>query len=33
MSNLWEGLLLRKTAFPDFNCSIEYNMCAKKSEE
>lgn len=33
MSNLWEYLLLLKTAFPDFNCSIENNMCAKKNEE
>ena len=26
-------LLLLKTTFPDFNCSIENNMCAKKNEE
>lgn len=33
MSNLWECLLLLKTAFPDFNCSIENNMCVNKNEK
>lgn len=33
MSNLWEYLLRLKTAFPDFNCNMENNMCAKKNVE
>lgn len=30
MINLWECLLLLKTAFPDFSCSIENNMCKEE---
>ena len=30
---LWECLMLLKTAFPDFNCNFENDMCAKKNEE
>lgn len=33
MGNLWKCLLLLKTAFPDFNCNMKNNMCAKKNEE
>ena len=30
---LWEYSFAAQNGFPDFNCNMENNMCAKKNEE